>query len=69
MTRERKREMSNDREAGLLLRKRRGFIHFQSEEKEGIIDESAAYKFQSRIKQAVKLYCTARGNGVKPSRR
>lgn len=35
-----------------------GFIHLQSEEKEGIIDESAAYNFQHWIKQAVKLHCT-----------
>lgn len=50
--RERKRErwergLSNDREAVLQLKKRRGFIHLQSEEKEGIIDESAAYNFSA----------------------
>lgn len=49
--------------------KKRGFIHLRSEEKEGIIDESAAYNFQLRIKQAVKLHCTASSDGVRPSMR
>lgn len=46
-----------------------GFIHLQSEEKGGIIDESAAYNFQRWIKQAVKLHCTASSDGVRPSMR
>ena len=52
MTREKgrvrwERGWSNDREAVLQLKKRRGFIHLQREEKEGIIDESAAYNFSA----------------------
>lgn len=49
--------------------RKEGFIHLPSEEKEGIIDESAAYNFQRRIKQAVKLHCTASSDGVGPSMR
>lgn len=50
-------------------KKGRGFIHLHREEKEVIIDESAAYNFQCRIKQAVKLHCTASSDGVRPSMR
>lgn len=69
------RGLSNDREAVLQLKKRRGvffffFIHLQSEEKEGIIDESAAYSFSDgETKQAAKLHCTAGSNGVRPNMR
>lgn len=40
-----------------------------SGEKEGIIDESAAYSFLSQNKQVVKLHCTASGDEVEPRRR
>lgn len=67
--RKRWRRLSNDREAVLQPKKRRGFIHLQSEKKQGIIDESAAYNFQYRIKQTVKLHCRASSNGDRPSMR
>lgn len=42
---------SNDREAVLQMRKRRGFMHLPSAEREGIIDESAACNFSVQNKK------------------
>lgn len=50
-------------------RKEEGLSICRVRRKRGIIDESAAYNFQRRIKQAVKLHCTACSDGVRPSMR
>lgn len=59
--------MSDDREVVLQPEKEKGLCILQSEEKEGIKDDSAAYSSLRRVKRAVKSHCKASGDGVRPS--